>query len=103
MAPLSDGEARLRARNAELAAWAERADHDLKSPLAVISGMAETLEVAWDRLSADDRARMLASIKNQAARAVVMIDEAVALARKPEPAGSEGKGQPAGSEGKAEP
>ena len=85
MAAVPDGEARLRARNAELAAWAERADHDLRSPLAVISGMAETLEVAWDRLPVDDRARMLASIRNQAARASAMVDAAVALARKAEP------------------
>jgi signal transduction histidine kinase len=72
----------LRARSAELAAWAERAGHDLKSPLAVISGMAETLEGAWDRLSPEDRSRMLASIRNQAARASAMVDEALALARR---------------------
>ena len=85
MAGLSEGDARLAARNAALAAWAQRARHDMKSPLAVISGMAETLEAAWDRLSPEDRARMLASIRNQAARASAMVDEAVALALEAEP------------------
>jgi len=80
-------DARLSARNAELAAWADRAGHDLRSPLAVISGMAETLEAAWDRLGAEDRARMLASIRAQAARAMTLVDEAVALARGADPAG----------------
>ncbi len=83
MSPTSGGreaEDRLRARNAELALWADRAGHDLRTPLAVISGMAETLDAAWDRLAVDDRARMLAAIRNQAARALAMVDEAVALA-----------------------
>jgi signal transduction histidine kinase len=68
-------------RAAELTAWADRASHDLRTPLAVISGMAETLEAAWDRLAVDDRARMLGSIRNQAAKAMAMVDEAVSLAR----------------------
>jgi signal transduction histidine kinase len=89
MAGLSDGDARLLARNAELAAWADRAGHDLRTPLAVISGMAETLEAAWDRLGAEDRGRMLASIRNQAAKAAAMVDEAVALARATDPAEAE--------------
>lgn len=80
-ARLSEGEARLHARNAELAAWAARAGHDLMTPLAVISGMAETLEASWDRLAEADRARLLASIQNQAARARAMLEEALALAR----------------------
>jgi signal transduction histidine kinase len=91
MAGPSDDDARLRARDAELAAWAQRAGHDLRSPLAVISGMAETLEAAWDRLSPEDRARMLASIKNQAARALAMVDEAVTLARGDDGVNDEGR------------
>ncbi len=87
----SDGEARLKARNAELAAWADRAGHDLRTPLAVISGMAETLEAAWDRLGVEDRARMLASIRNQAAKAMAMVDEAVTLARGTDPTEAEGE------------
>ena len=95
-----DAEAALRARNAELAAWAARANHDLRSPLAVISGMAETLEAAWDRLAPDDRARMLASIRNQAAKAMAMVDEAVALARGHEaPPGPAGDTAPPGGGG----
>jgi signal transduction histidine kinase len=81
LARVSTAEARLRARNAELLAWAERGAHDLMTPLAVIGGMAETLEAAWDRLSEPDRGRLLGSIRNQVAKATRMLDEAFALAR----------------------
>lgn len=84
-ARVARAEARLRARNAELVAWAERAGHDLMTPLAVIGGMAETLEAAWDRLAEPDRARLLASIRNQVAKATAMLDEALALARRAGP------------------
>jgi len=82
---LGRAESRLRARSAELTSWADRAGHDLMTPLAVISGMAETLEGAWDRLAAPDRLRLVGSIRNQAARAMAMLDEAVALARRDPP------------------
>jgi len=80
-ARLSAAESSLAARNAELEAWADRTGHDLMTPLAVISGMAETLEAAWERLATSDRASLLASIRNQAARATKMLDEAIAIAR----------------------
>ncbi len=70
-----------------VAAWVRRAGHDLRTPLAVISGMAETLQTSWDRLAEADRTRLLTSIQTQAARAVALLDEGVALAR--EPSGSE--------------
>jgi len=70
-----------------LAAWVRRAGHDLRTPLAVIGGMAETLQSSWDRLAEADRTRLLTSIRTQAARAVALLDEGVALAR--EPRGSE--------------
>ncbi len=66
---------------AELAAWADRFAHDLRSPLAVISGMAETLERAWDRLSEPDRAEMLSSIRTQAAKAAALLDDRLSLLR----------------------
>lgn len=80
-----DGEAaRLAAaegRVAELEAWAARASHDLATPLAVISMMAETMHASWDRLDVRDRERLLGSIQNQATKAREMLDEAIALAR----------------------
>ncbi len=79
--PRPAAEEALAARNAELAAWAERSRHDLMTPLAVISGMAQTLESAWDRLSAAERGRILASIRSQAARATDMLEEGFAIAR----------------------
>ena len=65
----------------ELAAWADRFSHDLRSPLAVISGMAETLERAWDRLPESDRAAMLSSIRTQATKAVTILDDRLAPLR----------------------
>ncbi len=77
-ARLSAAEADLRERTAELTAWAERAGHDLMTPLAVISGMAETLDLAWDRLSPADRSQLLTSIRNQAGRATTLLESALA-------------------------
>ena len=48
--------------------------HDLLTPLAVISGMAETLEAHWDRLEPEDRAQLLSSIRAQATRAAAMVN-----------------------------
>ncbi len=70
-------------RSVELAAWADQFSHDLRSPLAVISGMAETLERAWDRLPEPDRAQMLSSIRAQAAKVVTLLDDRLALLRLP--------------------
>jgi len=77
--------AALAAGEARLVAWIDRAAHDLRTPLAVIGGMAETLEASWDRLPEADRVRLLASIRAQAARATVLLEEGVALARQGEP------------------
>lgn len=85
-ARLSAAEARLASRNAALSAWADRAAHDLMTPLAVIAMAAETLDGAGDRLPDADRQRLLASIRNQSGRAMEMLEEAVALARGHEPA-----------------
>ena len=71
------------AGSAELTAWADQLSHDLRSPLAVISGMAETLERAWDRVPETDRAEMLSSIRTQAAKAVTILDDRLALLRLP--------------------
>ena len=68
---------------AELAAWADRFAHDLRSPLAVINGMAETLERAWDRLPEPDRAQMLSSIRTQAAKAAALLDDRLSQLRAP--------------------
>jgi signal transduction histidine kinase len=68
--------------DAELSAWAHRSHHDLMTPLAVISGMAETLEAAWERLPEADRARLLGAIRNQATRATTMLDDVFAVARR---------------------
>lgn len=72
---------RAERRLAQVEAWAGRAAHDLASPLAVISMVAETLHDSWDRLEEADRGRLLASIRNQAARSRAMLDEAGAVAR----------------------
>lgn len=72
----------VRPTDAELSAWAHRAHHDLLTPLAVISGMAETLEQSWERLAETDRTRLLSAIRNQSERATTLLDEAFATVRR---------------------
>ena len=67
----------------ELAAWADSFAHDLRGPLTVISGMAETLERAWDRVPETDRTEMLSSIRAQAAKAVTLLDDRLTVLRSP--------------------
>lgn len=75
----------LRQRSDELEAFATRASHDLKSPLAIIKGMAEVLE-AEGRLTDDQRADLLRRITVAAARAARMVDDLLTLARFADPA-----------------
>lgn len=71
----------LRALNAQLEAFGGRASHDLKSPLAIISGMADTLSRAEFRLTDEQRRDLLARISAAAKRAAKMIDDLLSLAR----------------------
>jgi signal transduction histidine kinase len=73
--------AALRAKNTELDAFASRASHDLKTPLAVISGTADTLRKAWDRLKEPDRVQLLDAMYNQATKAATMVNDLLSLAR----------------------
>lgn len=72
----------VRPPDAELSAWAHRVHHDLLTPLAVISGMAETLEQSWERLAEADRTRLLSAIRNQSGRATTLLDDAFATVRR---------------------
>jgi len=55
--------------------------HDLRTPLAVLSGYLETLEHERDRLGEDEQTRYLAAARAQAERLGRMIDDLFALAR----------------------
>jgi len=77
----------LRRRNAELTAFAWRASHDLKSPMAVIKGMADTITTYEDRLDVQTKHDLLNRIGTAAEQAATMIEGLLALARHAEQAG----------------
>jgi len=70
----------LRRRNHELELFAQRASHDLKSPLSVMKGMAETLVAQGDALDPALRVRLLERISAAADRASQMVTDLLALA-----------------------
>lgn len=71
----------LRLRNRDLEEFALRATHDLKSPLAIIMGMADTLAEHWDHIDAARRTRLLTRVSDAAQRASTMITDLLELAR----------------------
>ena len=71
----------LRRRNHELELFAERASHDLKSPLTVMKGMADTLESSGEQLDPALRLRLLDRISASASRASQMVTDLLTLAR----------------------
>lgn len=74
----------LRRRNTELIAFAWRASHDLKSPLAAIKGMAETITAYEDRLDAKTKHDLLDRIAAAADQAANLVESLLALARNAE-------------------
>lgn len=54
--------------------------HELKSPIAAIRGSAELVEAGADTMPAADRARFLATIREQGDRMAEMVDKMLALA-----------------------
>ncbi len=73
--------AQLKERNRELLAFTRRAGHDLKTPLTVVMGMAQTLAARWPGLSDDERAHYLQTIVGAADKAANMITDLVTLGR----------------------
>lgn len=74
----------LRRRNAELTAFAWRASHDLKSPLAAIRGMADTILAYPDRIDEATRTNLLERISGGADQAANLVESLLALARNAE-------------------
>jgi two-component system, sensor histidine kinase and response regulator len=70
----------LAARNEDLDAFAHTVAHDIKSPMAVISGYADLLLEAFDDLPSDKRADALNSISRGTQKIVNIIDELLLLA-----------------------
>jgi two-component system sensor histidine kinase/response regulator len=71
----------LRRRNTQLSAFAWRASHDLKSPLAVIRGVAETLVLQGSRLDPPTRDDLLNRAARAADQAAKMVDDLLSLAK----------------------
>jgi signal transduction histidine kinase len=74
----------MRRRNAELTAFAWRASHDLKSPLAAIRGMADTILAYPDRIDEPTRNNLLERISAGADQAATLVESLLALARNAE-------------------
>ncbi|WP_432824247.1 ATP-binding protein [Dactylosporangium sp. CA-092794] len=70
----------LREREAELAAFAGIAAHDLKAPLATIAGYAELLADTWDAAVAPEPARLVARVRGGVERMRRLIDDLLAYA-----------------------
>ena len=70
----------LAARNEDLDAFAHTVAHDIKSPMAVISGYADLLLEAFDDLPPDKRREALNSISRGTQKIVNIIDELLLLA-----------------------
>lgn len=73
----------LQGREAVLRSYADHATHELKSPLTVLRGAAELLEV--EDLPAADRLRLLAKIDDATQRIATLLDAQRALARAQDP------------------
>ncbi len=70
----------LEARNEELDAFAHTVAHDIKSPMAVISGYADLLLEAIDELPLEKREECLQSISRGSQKIVNIVDELLLLA-----------------------
>jgi signal transduction histidine kinase len=72
--------AELEARNEELDAFAHTVAHDIKSPMAVISGYADLLLEAADELPPEKQLESLQSISRGAQKIVNIVEELLLLA-----------------------
>lgn len=71
----------LQARNAELDAFAQTVAHDLKSPLGIIIGRAELLDMSYDEFSEESRRQMVRAIARNARKMSNIVDGLLLLAR----------------------
>jgi len=70
----------LEARNEELDAFAHTVAHDIKNPLTMIIGYADSLLADHQRMSGDERDESLRTLKQSAAKIVNIVDELLLLA-----------------------
>lgn len=71
----------LQARNAELDAFAQTVAHDLKSPLGIIIGRAELLDMSYDEFPEESRRQMVRAMARNARKMSNIVDGLLLLAR----------------------
>ena len=79
-AELAERLTELEARNEELDAFAHTVAHDIKSPMAIISGYADLLLEAFDELPLEKRLESLQSISRGSQKIVNIVEELLLLA-----------------------
>ncbi len=72
---------RLDERSAYIATYTAHVSHELKSPLSAIAGAAEIMREAGEEMDADDRARFLSNIEQDARRLSELVARMRELAR----------------------
>lgn len=70
----------LEARNEELDAFAHTVAHDIKNPLTIIVGYADSLFLDWQAMPEAERDESLRILKQNSARIVNIVDELLLLA-----------------------
>jgi signal transduction histidine kinase len=87
----------LAQRNGELAAAVADRDrlmatvsHEMRAPLTLVIGLAQTLRSAWDQLSEEDKFTFLAKVEQRGQQLAAIVDDLIVLGRVERDGGGDG-------------